>query len=187
MINLLPKDQQRQLYAARTNVILLRYTVGAIFAAVFLGLAISVAFLLLTSMKQAAEKTISSNQTQVGNFGAVQAQANSYRKDLSDAKSLFDTQIQYSKIYLEIARVMPAGTALESLNLTPESIGKPLTLSVKIKGERQASSLLSAFQRAAIFSNTASFGALTINTGDDSMTYPYAIIINVTINKEAIK
>jgi type II secretory pathway pseudopilin PulG len=187
MINLLPKEQQRQLRAARTNVLLFRYSIGMVLAVVFIMLAALAAFVLLNSMKQAAENTIETNQTKVGNFGAIQSEADSYRKDLTDAKTLFDSQIQYSKIYLEIARVMPAGTALDSLDLNPKSIGTPLTLPVKIKGESQAASLLTAFQRAAIFNNTASFGALTINTGDDSGTYPYVITINVTINKEAIK
>jgi type II secretory pathway pseudopilin PulG len=187
MINLLPKEQQRQLRAARTNVLLFRYSIGMALAVVFIMLATLAAFVLLNNMKQAAENTIESNQTKVGNFGAIQSQADNYRKDLTDAKTLFDSQIQYSKIYLEIARVMPAGTALDSLDLNPKTIGTPLTLPVKIKGESQAASLLTSFQRAAIFNNTASFGALTINTGDDSGTYPYVITINVTINKEAIK
>ena len=187
MINLLPKEQQRQLRAARTNVLLFRYSIGLVFALIFMLLATLAAFVLLTNMKDAAENTISDNQAKVANFSTIQAEADSYRKDLSDAKTLFDSQIQYSKIYLEIARVMPAGTALDSLNLSPSSIGAPLTLPIKIQGERQATSLLSAFQRAAIFNNSASFGALTINTGDDSGTYPYIITINATINKEAIK
>ncbi|MET0980300.1 MAG: hypothetical protein ABWX90_03530 [Candidatus Saccharimonadales bacterium] len=187
MINLLPKDQQRQLRAARTNVLLFRYSIGMILAVVFIALAALAAFVLLNNMKQAAESTIESNRAKVGNFGTIQSQADSYRKDLLDAKTLFDSQIQYSKIYLEIARVMPAGTALDSLDLSPTSIGTPLTLPVKIKGESQAADLLTAFQRAAIFNNTASFGALTINTGEDSEAYPYVITINVTINKEAVK
>lgn len=187
MINLLPTEQQRQLQAARTNVLLFRYSIGMIFAAVFLALAVLAAFLLLTTMKQGAEVTISNNQARVGNFGTVQVQADSYRKDLSDAKSLFDSEIQYSKLYLAIAQVIPAGTALENLALNPTTVGAPQTIPVKIKGETQASDLLSAFQHAPIFNNSASFGKLTMNTGDDSFTYPYIITINVTINKEAIK
>jgi hypothetical protein len=187
MINLLPMEQQRQLRAARTNVLLFRYSIGMVLVAAFLGLAVLITFVLLTNMKQAAEKTITDNQSRAGNFSNVQAQADSYRQDLADAKALFDSEVQYSKLYLQIAQTMPAGTALENLALSPTTLGTPQTIPVKIKGEAQAGILLSTFQNAEIFNKSASFGKLTMNTGSDSGVYPYVITINTTINKEAIK
>jgi hypothetical protein len=187
MINLLPADYLRQLRAARTNVLLLRYSIGLILVAISLALATLAVFMLLGSLKTAAQNTIASNQAKVGNFTSVQSQADAYRQDLSDAKLLLDNEILYSKIYLEIARIMPAGTALQSLDLNPSNIGTPLSLPVKIVGERQATSLLSAFRSSAIFSKSASYGALTPNMGTDSTAYPYIITINVTIDKGAIK
>lgn len=187
MINLLPRDQRRQLFAARTNVLLFRYSVGLIFVAAALGLSVLASFLLLGTEMKAANNTISSNQARVGNFSNVQVQADSYRQNLTDAKTLLDGEIQYSKIYLELAKVMPEGTALDSLTLDPSKIGSPLTLPVKIKGEAQASSLLTAFRGSALFNNSASYGALTANSGADSGAYPYVITINVTINKGAIQ
>ncbi len=187
MINLLPREQRRQLQAARTNVLLLRYTLGMAIAAAALLLVALVAYLLLADMFKTAENEIASNQSQVGRFSQVQAQATDYRKSLSDARSLFSSEIEYSKVYLAIARVIPEGTALDKLDLSPSTIGTPLAIPVKIKGQAEASSLIAAFQGAAIFNNTATFGALSINTGDDSATYPYVIIINATINKEAVE
>lgn len=187
MINLLPTDYLRQLRAARTNVLLLRYSTGMFLAAICLALATLAVFMLLSNIKTAAESTIASNEARVGNFASVQSQADVYRQNLSNAKILLDSEIQYSKIYLEIARIMPVGTALESLDLNPSNIGTPLSLPVKIMGEKQAASLLSTFRSSAMFNNSASYGALTPNTGSDSGTYPYVITINVTINKGAIK
>lgn len=187
MINLLPTDYLRQLRAARTNVLLLRYSIGMMLVAVSLGLATLAVFMLMSTLKTTAESTIASNQARVSNFASVQSQADSYRQDLSNAKLLLDNEIRYSKIYLEVARIMPTGTALETLNLNPSNIGAPLSLPIKIMGEKQATSLLSAFRSSAIFSNSASYGALTPNAGSDSGTYPYIITINVTINKGAIK
>lgn len=187
MINLLPRDQQRQLRAARTNVLLFRYGIGLAFATVALGASVLTGFVLLSTEMKNAENTIASNQARVGNFSSVQIQADDYRKNLAEAKTLLDGEIQYSKIYLELARVMPEGTALESLNLDPAKIGTPLTLPVKIKGEAQATSLLTAFRGSSLFNNSASYGSLTANSGADSGVYPYIITINVTINKGAIQ
>jgi hypothetical protein len=187
MINYLPADQRKQLRAARSNVLLLRYNIGLIFAAVFMGLAILTIFFLLTNEKQNAEGTIATNQARVGNFSSVQAQADSFRKDLVDAKSLFDSEIDYSKIYLEVSRLIPSGAVLDSLKLDAAQIGQPMTLSMKIKGEQQATSLLAAFKSSAMFGNAATYESLSANAGTDSGTYPYIIAINVTINKSEVK
>lgn len=187
MINYLPPDQRKQFRAARSNVLLARYNVALALAITFLALAILAVSLLLSSEQKAAEDTIASNQARASNFSDVQARADSFRKDLTDAKTLLDNEISYSKIYLEIATIMPPGTALESLKLSEAEIGKPLSLSVKIRGEQQATSLLAAFKGSELFGNAASYGTLKANTGADSKLYPYIITINVTINKGAVR
>lgn len=187
MINYLPPDQKKQLRAARTNVLLFRYNIGLIFVASFLTLATLTVFLLLSSEKKAAEDMITANQSRASNFSSVQARADSFRKDLSDAKAIFDNEILYSKIYLEIAGILPAGTALEALDLNESQLGTPLSLSFKIKGEQQAASLLSAFKHSTMFGGAASYGTLKANTGTDSASYPYIISINVTIDKGAVR
>jgi Tfp pilus assembly protein PilN len=186
MINLLPPDDRRQLQAARSNLLLLRYNVGLVFAAIFLGLATLAIYFILTSMHQAAEKNIADNQAKVSNFSTVRAQEESYRKNLTDAKALFDEEIQYSKLYLDIARALPEGTALQSLDLNPAMLGTPQELPVKIRGEKQAEALLTALQSSALFNNAATYGTLTMNTEDDKATYPYIITVNVTLNKGAL-
>lgn len=187
MINLLPHDDRRQLRAARTNVLLLRYSIGLVFASIFVGLTTVVMYLLLTSLKQSAESVITSNQSKVANFSTVQAQADEYRKNLAAAKTVFDAEIQYSRLYLEISHALPAGTALDVLDLNTSSIGKPIQLPVKIQGEQQAGALLTSFRGSAVFNNTASYGTLTMNTGEDNDKYPYILTVNVTINKGAVK
>lgn len=187
MINYLPADQKKQLRAARTNVLLLRYNIALVFAVAFLALAMATATFMLSNEKTAAEDTIATNQTQAGDFATIQTRADSFRKDLTDAKAIFDGEITYSSLYLEISRLIPAGVALESLKLDPSQIGTPITLTAKIKGEQQAINLLDRFKNAPLFGNAATYGALAANTGADSGTYPYILPINVTINKEAIK
>lgn len=187
MINYLPPDQRKQLRAARTNVLLVRYNIGLVFAASFLTIAILAIFLLLTNEKQAAENEIATNQASVSDFSAVQAQADLFRQELANAKTLFDSQISYSKIYLMISSKTPPGAVLEPLTLDPSKIGTPMSLSFRIKGETQARNVLNSFQSSSMFSNTASYESLSANTGEDSGEYPYVITISVTINKSEVQ
>ena len=187
MINLLPIDDRRQLQAARTNVLLLRYSIGLVLAAVFLGLATIAFYVVLTSMKQSAENVISKNQARVANYSTVQAQADAYKGYLSTAQGIFSQDVNYAKLYLGIARLMPANTALESLTLDGTTLGTPMEIPVKIKGEQQATALVESFRSSPIFNNTASYGTLSMNTGDDKATYPYILTVKVTVNKGALK
>lgn len=187
MINYLPADQKKQLRAARTNVLLFRYNVALIFAVGFLAIAMATVTVLLSNEKKAAEDTIAANQAQAGNFATVQTHADSFRKDLTDAKLIFDGEISYSSLYLEISRLVPSGVTLDTLKLDPSQIGTPITLTAKIKGEQQAIDLLDRFKGSPLFGNAATYGALAANTGADAGAYPYILPINVTINKEAIK
>jgi hypothetical protein len=187
MINLLPLDDRKQLRAARTNVLLFRYCIGLVFAAVFVGIATGAIYILMTTMKQSAEVVITDNQAKVANYSTVQAQADDYRKNLSEAQAVFAEEVQFSKLYVELARILPAGTALESLAVEGSSLGTPMELPVKIKGEQQAIDLIAAFKGSAVFSNAASYGTLTMNAGDDKAEYPYVLSVNVTVNKGALK
>lgn len=187
MINLLPLDDRKQLQAARTNVLLMRYSIGLSFAAVFVGLTTLAIYVLLTNMKLTAESTIATNQSRVANFSTVQTQADAYRADLTDAQTVFNDEVQFSKLYLEIARLLPAKTALDSLALDAGTLGSPMELPVKIKGEEQATALITAFRASAIFGNAASYGTLALNSADDKDAYPYVLTVNVTINKGALK
>ena len=187
MINLLPLDDRKQLHAARTNVLLLRYSIGLVFAAVFAGLTTVAIYAILTNMKLTAEATITSNQSRASNFSTVQTQADEYRKNLTNAQTVFNEEIQFSKLYLEIAHLLPANTALDSLVLDSSTIDSPMELPVKIKGEAQATALIASFKSSAVFNNEASYGTLALNTADDKEKYPYVLTVNVKINKGALK
>lgn len=187
MINLLPMGDRRQLLAARTNVLLLRYTIGLILAALFLGLASVAIYILLTTMKQSADTVISENQSKVANFSTVQSQAEEYKRYLSTAQAAFSEDVQFAKLYLEITRLLPANTALEALTLDAATLNAPMELPVKIKGEEQAIALVESFRSSAIFNNTASYGSLSMNTGDDKAVYPYTLTVKITVNKGALK
>ena len=184
MINLLPDIRKKQIQAARSNVLLIRYSVAMIFVVIALGGAIFVTNFLLTTLKEAAVRDAAENVAKVTDFGAVQAQASQFRTNLSKAKTLFDTEIKYSEIIARTANLLPAGTALETLTLDEDTLDKPMVLNVRVSGEAAAVALRNAFQSSGLYTNV-SYGKLTTNNTGDANVYPYNLELNVTLNRAA--
>lgn len=182
MINLLPADDKKQLRAARTNVLLLRYNLMIVFALVFLGLAIGFAYFYLMSSAKAAESTLADNTAKEGTYREVKTEAEVFRSELSNAKSIFDNQISYTTAIVNIAKLLPDGTALDKLSLDETSFTTPLVLTVNITNEQAAAQLIKNFQKSPLFSNVTK-GKISIGSG----AYPYVMDLSVMMSKEAAK
>lgn len=181
MINLLSPEAKNEIKAARSNVLLVRYILLLALATLFLAASLGVAFYYLRTIKANAETTISENTEKESSYGNIKAKAESFRSSITDAKTVLDGQIDYSKVILNISRLMPNGSALDSLKLDKNSFGTPLNLSVKLKGENAAKQLLANFSSAPFVSNVSKG---TINLSNDK-TYPYTMALTITLNKEA--
>ena len=183
MINLLPEDTRSQLSAARTNRLLLRYNILLLGAIGFLLAAIGLVYVYLGSAKAAAEASIQENLTRVGDYSAVEAEANSFKQDLTNAKQILDSDVTYSKIILEIASVLPQGVTLDTLNLDSATFGTPTTLNAKVRDYPTVLVLKDALQGSTLFSDVS---IQTIsNDGTDS--YPLNATFSVTIRKDAAR
>ena len=89
MINLLPHEEKRQLRAARSNTLLVRYNILLIAAVGVLTLAVAVTFFYLTTTKTAAENSINHNTAKVSSFSSVVAEATHFKSDLAIAKLVY--------------------------------------------------------------------------------------------------
>jgi Tfp pilus assembly protein PilN len=180
MINLLPPEDKRQLRAARTNTLLARYNIILLAAVAFLGLAIGVVYIYLTTTKAGADATVSENATETAQYAGVVEEANQFRNNLSIAKQILDREITYTNVLLNIAQVMPAGVELESLTLDAETFGAETTLSASARDYDRALAFKDALQNSPYFSD------VHFQTVDDSQSgdHPLLISINVTIAPE---
>lgn len=185
MINLLPPEEKRQIQAARSNTLLLRYNIVSISVLVFLLAAIATTYVYLTNTKASAEQTISENKERVSDYASVEAEATEFRSSLSTAKQILDQEIVYSKLVLDIAKLIPQGVVLKQLNLDAQSFGAETVLTAEAKDEKAATSLKDSLASSPLFSNVH-FQSLTADgaaTGD----YPYTVTLGVTIQKGAAK
>lgn len=185
MINLLPPEEKRQIKAARSNSLLLRYNIFSLAALVFLAAAIAVAYIYLTNTKAAAEQTIADSQSRVASYAPVKAEADSFRSNLTTAKQILDREVTYTNVILQIANLLPSGITLSELHLDAQTFGTATTLSAQAKSYESAIALKDAFQASDMFSDVH-FQSITTST-DSSSGYPYTVTLGVTIKKEAAK
>lgn len=183
MINLLPPEEKRQLRAARTNTLLLRYNIFLVSAVAFLGLAIGITYVYLSTTKANSESIISENKAKVASFAEVQSQADIFKANLTTAKQILDNEVIYTKVMLAIAALMPSGTVLDKLNLDSQTFGTPTTLTAGATNYDNALKLKDAFQASPLFSDVH---FESIGSGGQP-PYPLTVNLKVTIKKDAAK
>ncbi|HET8884056.1 MAG TPA: PilN domain-containing protein [Candidatus Saccharimonadales bacterium] len=185
MINLLSPEDKRQLRASRSNSLLLRYNIFLLGALVFLGLAIGVTYVYLTSAKTNAEQLINENEAKASSYASVAAKAERLKGNLATAKQILDKEVTYSKAILAIAKLVPNGVVLQSLDLDSQTFGTPTTLIAEAKSVEAAINLKNSFQNSSLFSNVH-FESIA-SGGNDNVEYPVTVSLNVTISKDAAK
>jgi Tfp pilus assembly protein PilN len=184
MINLLPHEEKRQLRAARTNTLLLRYNIALLIVLIFLGLATMIVSLYLGNTKALAEQTINTNKAKAASYATIQSQADLFRSNLSIAKQILGSEVTYNKIILSIASLMPPGTILDKLNLDSQTFGTPIVLTAQANSYESAIKLKDSLQSSPLFSDVH-FESIT--SADGKNGYPFNVNLSVTFKKEAAK
>lgn len=187
MINLLPPEDKRQIRAARSNTLLLRYNILTLGALVFLLVAAGIVYFYLVNVRATAERTIEDNQARVAGYQKVRTEADTFRANLSTAKQILDKEVAYSNVVLEISKLLPRGVILRELRLDSQTFGTPTTLSAQARSYESAIALKDAFSSSPLFSDVH-FQSITSEGSDgESGSYPYSVTLGLTISKEAIK
>ncbi len=184
MINLLSTTQQKEMKAARSNTVFLRYIFILSGAVLFIIGALGVTYVFLDTSARQAEQIRADNEANTAGYQQTAAAASGLRSQISDAKTLFDAEIQYSKALTRLAELLPSGTALTSIELKPETFNASTTLSILVTGESAADRLREAFASSP-YITSAQPGNLTIN--NDNSTYPYTVEFTVTIDRSIIE
>lgn len=183
MINLLPNTMKKDIRASRTNTVLLRYNLILVTAVIFLAGATSIVYVFLGSIKTSAETTIQENLQKESSYTNIKQQAELFRTNLSDAKSILDSDVSYSNALVRYAKLFPDGTAVDSMKLDEKSFGAPLNVTVKITGQSAAKALIDSMSTSPYVSN---FTRKSISISSDK-TYPYSMDITFTLKKEIAK
>lgn len=182
MINLLPDNLKKELGAARTNVLLIRY-MGVIFLAfAFLAFIIFGSYYLLGQTKSSYQELVDANDTKAEVYSATKAEVNKLSADLAETKSILDQEIQYSNVLVNIGQQMPSGTIIDSLQLDRSSFAdKPVTIKVYAKTTGDAVALRDRFQSSPHFSNV-NFQTIS-ESGSTVPGYPVSVTMTLLLNR----
>jgi Tfp pilus assembly protein PilN len=185
MINLLSPEDRRQLRAARSNTLLLRYTVLlGLVVLVLLAEMIGIYFVLSVD-KARNEEIIRENESRTVSYSATKTAAAQFKSDLSTAKYILGNQVPYTKLITTIANILPSDAVVDTLALNPTTFGTPTQLTIRTKSYQSAINVKQFLQKSTVFSdvNFQSVAQETDNPGD----FPFTAIYNVTFSKDAAK
>lgn len=189
MINLLPPDERRQLRAARANTLLLRYNIIMVGVLIFIVLALVVVYFYLSSAKAHADSVVADNNSRVTSYAQVNSQAETFRTSLTNAKSILDKEIFYSKTILLLARQLPSGVVIDTLNLEPATFGAPTTLALRAKDRSSVLAAKDSLQKSPLFSDVhlINITSASSKSGSGGSGYPVSASLSVVISKDAAK
>lgn len=130
MINLLPYDYKQDLVYARKNYLLLKWLFALFVAAIFI-LAISFGGVFAINNERAKAEAAAISETNQINNSAEKTEFDKYKKfkaDYDTVVKLLGKQLRYTKIIQDIGQILPPGTNIDGIKLTPGATS--LTLSV---------------------------------------------------------
>ena len=183
MINLMPYDAKKEIRSARMNVVLTRYIAVILLAFGFLVLLLAGSYFVLTQTKLSAEQLIQTNDTKADVYTTTKAQVDGLATSLSDAKTILDQEVLYSKVLMNIGQQMPAGTVIENITLDAASFtGTPATIKAFAKNTNDAVALREKFQNSPIFSNV-NFNSVSESAGIPG--YPVSVSMTLIVTKAA--
>lgn len=190
MINLMSPQDRKELAAARTNTLLLRYVtlLGAFIG--LLVLEIGIVYVVIGTDKARNETTIAENTAKTVEYGPTRQQAENFRANLATAKYILDKQVPYTTLILTLANNLPDGAVLESLTVDPASFGTPTTLNIRTTSYQRSIDVKTALQNIKLndkplFSSVA-FASVT-ESSEAGGSYPYTGVYNVTYAKEVLQ
>lgn len=184
MINLLPRQEMRELYAGRTNSLLVRYNILLLSIAIMIVLVMVGIYFYLGMIRSNAETRISSSQSEHQALVQSEQDINDFRSDLATARQILDKRIDYSTVILRVASVVPDGVALDSLALDPSTFGTPTEMSVGANSENSILNLKNSLNNSKYFSD-ARINTITKNEGEAA--HPYTGSLTVTFSKELLE
>lgn len=187
MINIISPEQKREIRAARINVILVRYAIMLVSLAVLIVLIYGLGFWLVGQEKKAVNDKLLSQTEQSKAYDAVEKEAETFRQNLTIAKSILSKETSYSTFLTTLASDLPSGTVLVNLSLGGTATAqKGLNLDTRANSYAKVLELKNDLEQSTLFENVSIVSA---SRPDDIGTltgleakYPYEASFNVKLS-----
>lgn len=185
MINLLSDDLKDEIRASRVNTILVWYTFILLLAIGFIFGVMYTSRNVLQVTKENAEVQIAANDTKASVYSATKDQVQALSSQLEAARTALNQQVHYSRLLTDLAQLMPEGTLLDSLQLSPALFSStPVQIKVYAKKSSDATALQEKFKASPLFSSFKIDS--TAETGGPA-DYPVVSTMTVVFNQAGIQ
>ena len=180
MINLLPPNDRRQLAAARTNTLLVRYVVVLPILIIAMIAEMGAVYFFMNSIQTNNRRVIAENETQAARYADVKKKGSEYKKN---AKSILDTQFPYTAVLTAIAQALPEGASIEQIAIDAQKLNTPSEIKMRVQSYQQAVDVKNILQKIKVNSKLLFSDAKIqiTNYGDY-----YEATYNVTFSKEIL-
>lgn len=188
MINLLPSEEKRQLTAARTNALLMRYVILLPIVSLIILLEMGALFIIMSATQATNQQNIADNEAQAANYADVKREAADYENNLSTAKAILNLQIPYTKLLAAIAQQLPNGASLTQLDLDAATFAQPTTITMRVQSYDQAVEIKNNLQKTKLDSKLVFSDAKldSISHKVDQDSDQFEAVYNVTYSKEIL-
>lgn len=183
MINLLSPEDKRQLRAARTNSLLLRYTILLGVLLLVLVAEMGGAYVVIANDKANNQAIIADNEAKTAGYNDTKKEAAAFATNLATAKYILGQQVPFTSIILRLAAALPPDAVVDKVSLDPATFGTPTTLTVHTVSYSSAVSLKDNLQKSGMFSDVS---FQSVNEGE-AKSHPYTVTLNVTYSKDLLK
>lgn len=169
---------------------LVQYAVALVSLALLIGLIYGIGFWLVSQDKAAVDEKLQSQSEQSKAFDAVEKEAESFRKNLTIAKTILSKEISYSDFLITLAGDMPSGAVITNLTLggTAATTKSGMTLDARTTSYAKVLELKNKLEESVLLENVS----ITSATRPDILTglaglearYPYEVSYNVKLSKQ---
>lgn len=185
MINLLATDKKAEIRAARVNVILVQYTAILLLALVFIVGIFYYSLMALQNTMASANSLVEANDIKADVYSDTRQQVATLEANLTEAKSVLDQEVRYSKLLVGIGQLLPAGTIIDSLPLDTTALnGAPVQIKAYAKTNTEAVALQERLKSSPLFS---SISVQATSESDGISGYPVSITMSVVFNKAGVQ
>lgn len=158
MINLLSKDTQKRLRAARRNIMWIRYNLMLVVLIIGLNIGLGVVFFFNYFDQESAQSTLDAAKSQnVREAENIKKRADTFREELDAAKTLLDANISYTDIITTLSNATPNNCSIKSLSVDSaiyKSATKDMDFACTIQGRSiydVVSTLITDLERSLIY------------------------------------
>ncbi len=185
MINLVPTELKLERKYGRLNLLIAKL-LGGVLIISLLAAAVMLSGLQLTQTDEKfQEDSIAIKNASYAEVQAYEEQANALKTRVTNIKKLFEREVKFSKLLVDIASSIPIGAQLTDLALTGTST-EPLQITAKITSQDLAGVVRKNLVDSGIF-ESADVQSVAFVDGADGEPDTYTVSLSVSLTGSAAK